>query len=112
MEETPPTSTRSGFRFGQVCSTKLLCHKGRAMFFLLWLLPVTTAQVDYASPIQLGFLYAQSPASWLVESRSQFKLALDDVNAAGMLPYNISYVTANTREQEFFALRGCIECVA
>ena len=25
MEETEPTSTRSGFRFGKFCSTKLLC---------------------------------------------------------------------------------------
>ena len=25
MHETEPTSTRSGFRFGKFCSTKLLC---------------------------------------------------------------------------------------
>ena len=37
-----------------------------------------------APTLKLGFLYQHSPASWLVESRSQFKLALREINAAGV----------------------------
>ena len=53
----------------------------------------------------LGFLYPQSSASWVVESFTQFKLGVRQVNAAG-LGVNLSYKVFNSQGESLTAMQG------
>ena len=67
-----------------------------------------------APTLKLGFLYQHSPASWLVESRSQFKLALREINAAGVLPVgtNLSYAEHDSQGLPLPAVQGAIQLLS
>ena len=66
-----------------------------------------------AEDIKLGFLYIQSSSSWVVESFSQFKLGVQDVNAAGLLGgLNLSFTAYDTRGDSLEALAGAIALLA
>eukprot|EP00419_Tripos_fusus_P037267 CAMPEP_0172786018 /NCGR_PEP_ID=MMETSP1074-20121228/205735_1 /TAXON_ID=2916 /ORGANISM="Ceratium fusus, Strain PA161109" /LENGTH=945 /DNA_ID=CAMNT_0013623031 /DNA_START=115 /DNA_END=2952 /DNA_ORIENTATION=+ len=58
--------------------------------------------------LKLGFLYEQSSLNWLLESWSQFKLAIQDVNEdPTLLPGHVlNYSLADTEGLELSALRG------
>jgi ABC-type branched-subunit amino acid transport system substrate-binding protein len=64
------------------------------------------------TPMKLGFLYHEGPASWLVESRTQFKMALREINEARLLPINLTYLAADTHGHSFGALQGTMALLA
>jgi protein involved in polysaccharide export with SLBB domain len=57
---------------------------------------------------KLGFLYKWSDSSWLVESFSQFKLAIHDVNANSTLGPNdnLTFVVFDSQGDSSNALAG------
>jgi len=63
-----------------------------------------------AEVVKLGYLYIQSESSWVVESFSQFKLAVRDVNAATVLPAGVqlNYSVYDTQGSSLQALAGAI----
>ena len=83
----------------------------RPFVFLALLLhpPLTSAE-----EFKLGYLYIQSESSWVVESFSQFKLAVAHVNAASALGggHNLSYAVFNSQGQSTQALAGAIELLS
>ena len=73
------------------------------------LLLLNLANLD-AATFKLGYLYIQSGSSWVVESFSQFKLAVAEVNRAQSLGggNNLSYVVYNSQGSSTTALAGAI----
>ena len=67
-----------------------------------------------AATFKLGYLYIQSGSSWVVESFSQFKLAVAQVNAANILGagHNLSYTVFDSWGQSTQALAGAIELLS
>jgi len=63
-----------------------------------------------AATFKLGYLYIQSGSSWVVESFSQFKLAVAEANRAQLLGVNnnLSYVVYNSQGTSTNALAGAI----
>jgi hypothetical protein len=76
--------------------------------FLALNLPCISARIT------LGYLYTQNDAAWLVESFAQFKLAVHDVNAAGLLGSlgNLTYRRYNARGSPTDALAGAISLLS
>eukprot|EP00928_Gymnodinium_smaydae_P013401 TRINITY_DN14889_c0_g2_i3.p1 TRINITY_DN14889_c0_g2~~TRINITY_DN14889_c0_g2_i3.p1 ORF type:complete len:1298 (-),score=116.22 TRINITY_DN14889_c0_g2_i3:548-4441(-) len=66
-----------------------------------------------SSEIKLGYLYIQSGSSWVVESFSHFKLAIQDVNAdSSVLPnHTLNFVVKNSKGNQLVALQGAIDLI-
>ena len=69
------------------------------MFSLLVAIP--------AREIKLAFVYGQLGSSWLIESHSQFKLAVKQINAEGLV--NLSYVSHDSQGRPANALLGVVD---
>ena len=75
-----------------------------------WLTVSLLGVLARAEVYQLGYLYIHSGSSWVVESFSQFKLAVRDVNDAAVLGSgsSLNYSVFDTQGSSTRALDGAI----